>query len=91
MPGKFFEYIGARRPILALVTEGEVRDIVVKLRRGEVASLDDPALIAEEIGKMYGKYVDGTLEHHYDLSEVPEYRREILTAKLAACLDSLAT
>ena len=91
MPGKFFEYIGARRPILALVPDGEVKDIVVQLRRGEVSPMDNSQSIAVRVGEMYEKCVGGVLDRDYDLSVVVEYQREALTATLAQYLDQLTT
>jgi glycosyltransferase involved in cell wall biosynthesis len=89
VPGKLYEYIGVRRPILALVPEGEARDIVSKLGRGEVAQQDDAAEIARKIKLMYEKYSRGTLDTDYDLSPVPEYRRDLLAGRLAERLDRL--
>jgi hypothetical protein len=88
VPGKLYEYIGARRPILALSPEGEASDIVRRLGRGEIASQDDPERIAERIEKMHRKHLEGTLETDYDLTPVNEYRRDVLTGRLAEFLNA---
>ncbi len=89
VPGKLYEYIGVRRPILALSPEGEASDIVRRFERGEVAPQDDPDRIADRIEKMYGKHRGGTLETDYNLTPVTEYRRDVLTERLAEYLDTL--
>ncbi|UCG52874.1 MAG: glycosyltransferase [Candidatus Latescibacterota bacterium] len=90
VPGKLYEYIGVRRPILALVPEGEAGDIVKRLNRGEIAPLDDTQGIAERIGMMYEKHRERKLDQEYDLNPVAEYRRDVLTGELAAYLDSMS-
>lgn len=90
VPGKLYEYIGARRPILALVPDGEVKDMVRKLRRGEVVSQDDPEDVARALRTLYEKYAAGALEREYDLSERPEYTRKRLAGALAEYLESCA-
>jgi glycosyltransferase involved in cell wall biosynthesis len=90
VPGKLYEYIGVRRPILALAPGGEASVIVRRYRRGEVAPPSDPRSIADKLKLMYDKHRDGTLEVDYDLSTVSEYRRDVLTMKLAEHLDSLS-
>jgi hypothetical protein len=62
---------------------------VSRLRRGEVAGQDDAARIAGAIKTMYEKYLGGTLDTDYDLSPVPEYRRDVLAKRLAERLDTL--
>ena len=89
VPGKLFEYIGVRRPVVALVPKGEAADLVVRLRRGEVAPQEDVAEISDKIKLMYEKYLGGTLETDYDLSPLPEFGRDVLAGRLADHLDTI--
>ncbi len=89
IPGKLYEYIGVQRPILALAPDGEAGDIVRRLRRGEVVSQNDTGAIASRLQLLYERFREGTLDAHYDLSQVDEFRRDVLTEKLARTLDSL--
>lgn len=90
VPGKLYEYIGLRRPVLALAPAGEARELVVSLRRGEGADPDDVAGIARAIERMYDRHRAGTLDAHYDLSERPEFERSRQAASLASLLDRVA-
>ncbi len=76
IPGKLYEYIGARRPVLAVVPEGEAGEIVRMLNRGETASVSDPQDISEKIEKLYNLYLEGKLEDSYSLEEVPRFSRK---------------
>ncbi len=90
VPGKLFEYIGLRRPILAIVPEGEARDIVERLGRGEAVAQDDPEPVAAAIDRMYDAYRTGTLESCYRLEPRPEFTRERLAGEMALLLDDVA-
>lgn len=87
--GKLYEYIGVRRPILALLPEGEGRELVQSYRRGETAPMHDAQRIAEKIAVMFEKYDAGELDVSYDLSPLPQFEREHLTGELAGFLDQL--
>lgn len=89
VPGKLFEYIGVRRPILALAPEGEASRIVRERRRGEVAPQGDPETIASKLKIMYESYARGTLDRDYDLSPAVEYGRDVLSKKLAEHIESI--
>jgi hypothetical protein len=89
IPGKAYEYLGARRPILALVPDGEIKDLIMGLTRGEVGPQDDVEGIARSIGALYAKFRSGVLDADYDLSYCPRFERKTLAGALAEFLDSL--
>jgi hypothetical protein len=90
VPGKLYEYIGLRRPVLALAPPGEARELVESLRRGETADPSDVGAIAQRIGSMFELHRAGRLDTHYDLSPRPEFDRARLAGDLAALLDRAA-
>jgi glycosyltransferase involved in cell wall biosynthesis len=89
VPGKLFEYIGAKRPILAVAPEGEASRIVRDLRRGETPRIDRPEEIAAAIETMYRRYLDGTLESAYSVDGVPRYSRRAEAERLSGLLGKL--
>jgi glycosyltransferase involved in cell wall biosynthesis len=50
--GKLFEYIGLRRPILAVLTDGAMRDIVAQTGLGLMADPDDEDAVAGAIERV---------------------------------------
>jgi glycosyltransferase involved in cell wall biosynthesis len=89
VPGKLYEYIGARRPILAVGPDGEAARIVRDLRRGETPRIDRPDEIAAAIGTMYRRYREGTLESAYSVDAIPRYSRRAEAERLSGLLESL--
>lgn len=66
VPGKFFEYLGARRPILVLGWDQGVPATIVKQRRAGAATTDPEAIAAQLRAWISAKERDGCLP---DLSE----------------------
>jgi len=61
VPCKLYEYMAARRPILAVTPEGPLSDEVRRLDLGKVASCDDPAAVARAMMEFYSAYKAGRL------------------------------
>ena len=89
VPGKLYEYIGARRPILAIASDGEAARLVAGLRRGEVAAIGDPEDVAAKLELLHERWRAGALESRYALDEVPELSRRAEAERLGALLASL--
>lgn len=90
LTGKLYEYIGARKPILALAPEGEAATLIRSLGLGEVVPPTDDHAIEETLTRAYHRWRQGALR----LSQVQQEKLEFfdrrhLTRQLAALLDEL--
>ena len=81
IPGKLFEYLGAKRSILALVPQGAAADVIRSTKSGIIVSPEDINSIKQAIFKLFQDWERGRLT--IVESNISEYNRELLTAKLA--------
>jgi glycosyltransferase involved in cell wall biosynthesis len=81
IPGKIFEYLGAKRPILAIAPSGTAADIIKSTKTGVVVPPQNTSVIAQTIFKMFQDWKDGTLK--IAESDISKYERKGLTQKLA--------
>jgi len=85
MTGKFFEYIGARRPVFAVVPEGPLKDLIQKGNFGTVTPPDDVSQIANQFLSIYHQWKkDGAVSYAPNLQLRNQFGRKYLTEKLAA-------
>lgn len=89
VPGKLFEYLGARRPVLALAPEGEAASIITETGRGEVVGFGDPQKVASVLGRFYDLDRRGRLDLSYSLGELPGFSRRVAAEKLDRLLRTL--
>ncbi len=90
VPGKFYEYLGAERPILALVPESEAATLVRELRCGVVAGPADPEAIASALVDLHAAKQSGTLARRFHSGALPQFQRSAQAGELANLLADVA-
>ena len=81
LPGKVYEYIGAKKPILACVPDGAAKMAIEESGAGFICSPDDINEIKNTILKVYEQYKNNSLPVPSD-EIVEKYRRDNLTELL---------
>jgi glycosyltransferase involved in cell wall biosynthesis len=90
VPGKVFEYIGARRPIIALAPEGAIAGLMRETRSGLVAPNQDIPAIQAAFIECYDNFLYHNQKFEQDREAVKRYDRREITRQLAALLDALS-
>lgn len=88
-PGKVYEYIGARKPILACAPEGVVRQTLLESQAARVVGPTDVAAIAEAIYAYFQMWTKNALPVPPE-TFVQRFDRKELTWELAKVLESVA-
>jgi glycosyltransferase involved in cell wall biosynthesis len=87
LPAKIFEYLAARRPILALASRGAAADLVREAEAGVVVDPEVISAIADQIVMLYRKWQRRELEITPRQDVIARYDRRQLTGQLARILD----
>jgi glycosyltransferase involved in cell wall biosynthesis len=87
IPSKFFQYLGTGNSILALVPDGEVRNILRETRAGVSVEPDDAAGASRAIEQLYDSWAAGTSIADRDAQAASRYERRNLTERLARALE----
>ena len=83
--GKIFEYLQAKRPILAIApTDGDLAEILQITQAGTVVDFEDETRLKSAILELYKAYKNNSLVVHSKNSE--QYHRKNLTKQLAVLL-----
>lgn len=92
VPGKVYEYLRSKKPILALVPKDTtVAKIVSSTKSGVVINPTNTEEIKNAIFEMYEKYKKGTLKlDREDDSVIYQYERKELTRKLAGVFNEVS-
>ena len=88
LTGKLFEYLKAKRPILAIGPEkGDLAKILQETNSGVIVNFDAEEKLKLEIEALYQKYKEDKLTVNFN--NIEKYHRKELTKKLAFILKSL--
>ena len=88
LPGKLFEYLAARRPILGIgQTDGAMARVLSDAAAGEMFAWDDEAGIRDFVERAWKRFRNGGIPPTG--GEIDRYTRQHLTHELATLLDSV--
>jgi len=91
MTGKFFEYIGAQRPVFALVPDGPLKETIKKGGFGFIAPPKNIPQIAEKFKSIYDQWKDQHFIYFQpDMEFRSNFSRKQLTEKLASIIFTLS-
>jgi len=87
VPGKVYEYLAAKKPILALIPEGAAADLIKSTKSGVIVPPKDVNSIKQALFKLFQRWQKGTLGE--TKSRIRNYDRKALTKKLTNVFESL--
>ncbi|WP_224490360.1 glycosyltransferase family 4 protein [Robertkochia flava] len=88
IPGKLFEYMAARRPVLAIGPENwEAGELLAESRAGAVFTYKEKQPLKEAVIELYRNYKNGTI--FGEETQISQYTRKALTEKLATIIKDI--
>jgi glycosyltransferase involved in cell wall biosynthesis len=88
IPGKLFEYLASRRPILGILpSNGAMAEIIRDCRAGWIVDCDRPREIVETIHQMVRTLTQAGFRFEPDGERISRFSRSVLTHTLATVFD----
>ncbi|MBM2814814.1 MAG: glycosyl transferase, group 1 [Ignavibacteria bacterium] len=90
VPGKVYEYVGVRRPIIAVAPrESAIAELMLETGSGMVAHQSEIDAIADIFLKYYQNWKEGNNNFAPDQSKINKYERREAAGSLAGILDTI--
>lgn len=88
LTGKFYEYLAAQRPILAIgPTDGDAAQVLSETGAGKMVGFEDNQATKQAILEYYNRYEENSLK--VETTSVERFSRRSLTGELAKLLNNL--
>jgi glycosyltransferase involved in cell wall biosynthesis len=89
VPGKIFEYLATRRPILCIgPVAGDSARIIRESKAGVTCSFDDKKSMRDALVDLYRRFKEGSLQKQE--GEINSFSRKELTGKIASLIDEIS-
>ena len=89
LPGKLFEYLAARKPILGIgQPDGAMATIVSDASAGKTFGWEDRDSMKYEIDSLWQCFLEGSSA--YEGKDISVYSRKLLSAKMAELMNNLS-
>jgi len=86
--GKIFEYLMAKRPILAIAPPtGELAEILKSTNAGDIINFEDRNDLKRSILEMYSRFKNGSL--NVNSKNIDQYHRKELTKKVSEIINKI--
>jgi len=90
LTSKIFDYILCKKPIFAIVPEGEAAELLRKSRTGFIVSEENPDLVIQMIDNMYREFLEkGKVTYDPDWNVIENYSALSLTERLSGIFDEI--
>ncbi|MCI0531462.1 MAG: glycosyltransferase [candidate division Zixibacteria bacterium] len=88
--GKIYEYLAARKPILAIVSpDGAAAELIRECKAGTVVAPDDHEGIKKALLEYFLKFKSGRQQNLSEEADISKYERKNLTRELASFFNQL--
>jgi hypothetical protein len=91
MPGKTFEYLASRKPVLVVADEGPARRLVSNARIGSVVSTTDETGMASELSRLRRVIAAGAFPYPDTTDLLNLYDRRRIAGLMANVFSELVT
>lgn len=89
IPGKTYEYMRLKKPIVALTDVKPLTDFIVNIKAGLTADLNDLNAVVSALAKFYHLWENSQLENSFQFCNLDQFNRKDNVKKLAKMFDSI--